>query len=160
MERKQNKLPALFLALLAALALTCAALAADAPSRAVVRFDEQADPAALAGALEAMEGVEVLWRYESLFSGAAVEASASALEAVEDLAGVAGVGLARTYALPQSAESASSGGTLADGGLALMGLEGMWEQGYDGEGMVIAVLDSGLRVTHDAFADYGLSKSP
>lgn len=42
----------------------------------------------------------------------------------------------------------------------MMGLEEMWEQGYDGDGMVIAVLDSGMRVTHDAFADYGLAQSP
>ena len=42
----------------------------------------------------------------------------------------------------------------------MMGLEEMWDQGYDGDGMVIAVLDSGMRVTHDAFADYGLAQSP
>lgn len=160
MNRKRNKLLTLLLALLAATALTCAALAASAPERAVVRFGDRADPAALTGALEAMEDVEVLWQYESLFSGAAVEAPAAALEAIEALEGVEGVGLVRTYALPQSAESASNAGSLPDGGLALMGLEEMWERGYDGDGMVIAVLDSGLRVTHDAFADYGLSQSP
>ena len=42
----------------------------------------------------------------------------------------------------------------------MMGLEEIWDQGYDGDGMVIAVLDSGMRVTHDAFADYGLAQSP
>ena len=35
--------------------------------RAVVRFDRQADPEALTAALESLEGVEVLWTYDSLF---------------------------------------------------------------------------------------------
>lgn len=147
---------AVLMALAAGAALSGAALAYDgAPARAVVRFDRQAEAEAVTGALEALEGVEVLWTYDSLFSGAAIEASPEALAAAEALEGVEGVGLARTYALPQSAGAAGG-----DGGLAMMGLEEMWDQGYDGEGMVIAVLDSGLRVTHDAFADYGLSKSP
>ena len=97
----------LFTALLTLTALSCAALAADGgPHRAVVLFDGQADPAAVTAGLSALDGVEVLWRYDSLFSGAAVEADAGALAEIEALEGVEGVGLARTYALPQSAGTA------------------------------------------------------
>ena len=157
MRKKTYHLLAVLTALLAGAALSGAALAAGgAPERAVVRFDRQADPEALTAALEALEGVEVLWTYDRLFSGAAIEGAPEALDAAEALHGVEGVGLARTYALPQSGGAAAG----EDGGLAMMGLEEMWDQGYDGDGMVIAVLDSGMRVTHDAFADYGLAQSP
>lgn len=74
MRKKTYHLLAVLTALLAGAALSGAALAAGgAPERAVVRFDRQADPEALTAALEALEGVEVLWTYDSLFSGAAIE---------------------------------------------------------------------------------------
>ena len=62
MRKKTYHLLAVLTALLAGAALSGAALAAGgAPERAVVRFDRQADPEALTAALEALEGVEVLW---------------------------------------------------------------------------------------------------
>lgn len=64
MRKKTYHLLAVLTALLAGAALSGAALAAGgAPERAVVRFDRQADPDALTAALEALEGVEVLWTY-------------------------------------------------------------------------------------------------
>mgnify|MGYP001097586249 CR=1 FL=1 len=140
--------------LLALLALAPGARAAEDGVRAVIVYEEDADPAALTAAVEALEGVELLWRYGSLFPGAAVEADEAALAALESLEGVAGVGLAQTHALPQSkdADPAES-----DGGLALMNAGASAE---DGDGVVIAVLDSGLRTDHEAFADYGLTKRP
>ena len=140
--------------LLALLALAPGARAAEDGVRAVIVYEEDADPAALTAAVEALEGVELLWRYGSLFPGAAVEADEAALAALESLEGVAGGGLAPTHALPQSkdADPAES-----DGGLALMNAGASAE---DGDGVVIAVLDSGLRTDHEAFADYGLTKRP
>lgn len=146
--------------LLAALVLTPAALAYDAPEdgvRAVVLFREDADPARTAASLAAVDGVEVLWRYERLFPGAAVEADASALERLEALEGVESVGLARSYALPQSKDADPA---VSDGGLELMNAASMLAEGHNGDGVVIAVLDSGLRTGHEVFADYGLAKNP
>lgn len=40
-------------------------------------------------------------------------------------------------------------------GPELPGLQDLREAGYDGSGIVIAVLDSGLRTTHEAFAGEG-----
>ena len=81
MRKKTYHLLAVLTALLAGAALSGAALAAGgAPERAVVRFDRQADPDALTAALEALEGVEVLWTYDSLFSGAAIEGDPEAPE--------------------------------------------------------------------------------
>ena len=41
-----------------------------------------------------------------------------------------------------------------------MKADGLWEQGYTGDGTVIAVLDSGLNTSHEAFADGSLMESP
>lgn len=131
---------------------------ASGPLRAVVVFDEGADPERVALELEGAEGVTVLYRYESLFSGAAVEAEARELAALKDLPGVTGVGLARRYECASSSESKDP--LSPEEGLELMNADGLWEQGYTGDGVVIAVLDSGLNTTHEAFADASLMRSP
>ena len=96
MRKKTYHLLTVLMALLAGAALSGAALAAGgAPERAVVRFDRQADPEALTAALASLEGVEVLWTYDSLFSGAAIEADPAGLASAESLEGVEGVGLAQ-----------------------------------------------------------------
>ena len=141
--------------MLALLVLSPAALAADS-TRAVVLYEEDADPAQMEDALENLDGVDVLWRYERLFPGAAVEADTDGLAALEGLEGVAGVGLAQTHPLPQSKDADPSE---SDGGLALMNAAAL-PAGYNGDGVVIAVLDSGLRTNHEAFADYGLARNP
>ena len=41
-----------------------------------------------------------------------------------------------------------------------MGADKLWEQGYTGDGTVIAVLETGLLVTHEAFGDDSLMSSP
>ena len=152
-------LVSLLILLSLALPAGAAALPENAgPLRAVVVYSENADPEEMARALEAAEGVTLLCRYESLFPGAAVEAEARELAALEKLPGVAGVGRARYYACA----SASTAQTAlpAEEGLKLMEADGLWEQGYTGDGTVIAVLDSGLNVEHEAFADASLMKSP
>lgn len=154
----------LLFSLLTALLLTAMAAPAEeasreaaGPLRAVVVYADGADPEELARAMEETEGVKLLCRYESLFSGAAVEAGERELAALEDLPGVAGVGLARRY------ECASSGAADAlppEEGLKLMNADGLWEQGYTGDGTVIAILDSGLNTDHETFADASLMESP
>lgn len=155
----------LLFSLLTVLLLTAMAAPAEetsreaaGPLRAVVVYEDGADPEELARLMEETEGVKLLCRYESLFSGAAVEAGERELAALEDLPGVAGVGLARRY------ECASSSGTTnalsPEEGLQLMNADGLWEQGYTGDGTVIAILDSGLNTDHEVFADASLMESP
>ncbi len=155
---KKRILRALLPALFAILLLTSAADAAEAPVRAVVFFEEDASPAAVEAALAELPEVSLLWRYDSLFSGAAVEAGPAGLKALEALEGVAGVSPVRQYA------PASAGGEDAelwsDAGLALMGAGDLWREGVTGDGTVIAVLDSGFNTAHEAFADASLTRSP
>ena len=161
MHMRKNKILTILLALLAGAVLACSAGAAGLDGsqvRAVVVYSEDANPDRMAHYFERMRDVDFLWRYDQLFSGAAVEASPETLEVLETLEGVEKVALARSYTEPQ--RTTSSNPTQTDNGAALMGLDKLWEQGYNGDGMVIAVLDSGLRTTHEAFFDYGLAKSP
>ena len=132
----------------------------DAPysqSRALVLFEEDADGEALAGALAALPGVELVYTYGKLFAGAAVEAGDEALAAIEALPGVAAVSRTQVRSLPQTAVSDPLTDTNS---LPLMGAADLAGLGYDGEGTVVAVIDSGLRYTHEAFADHGLSEAP
>lgn len=157
--KRYNRLFSLLLALALAWAIAAPAGAGDlppsgsAPLRAVVVYSPQADPDQMAQALARLPGVTLLWRYDRLLSGAAVEAPASALAALEDVAGVARVGLAHAYSRPQAIYDPLQ----SSNSLPLMAAEAL---DFNGDGMVIAVLDSGLRTSHEAFTDYGLAQSP
>ncbi len=125
---------------------------------AVVVFSQDAGPEEMREAIAGVEGVEVLWGYDALFPGAAVEADAAALDALARMEGVEGVAPAEVY----TNDAAASYEDAVDSaeGLALMNASGLWEQGYTGDGLVVAVIDSGLNVNHAAFADVSLVKSP
>ena len=150
---------ALSLLLVLALALTAAPAAlagreADAEAvQAVVRYAPDAGREEMTAALAALEGVEVLWRYDALFAGAAIRAGGDALKRAAALDGVETVspcgGFYRPQAIREPLESSNSLPMMVSGPLA-----------YSGDGMVVAVLDSGLRTTHAAFTDYGLAQTP
>ena len=143
------------IALLAVLALAVPAFAAESETRVIVLCEDGVSPADLESALAEVEGARYLWSYDAFFSGAAVDASPQALARLEALPGVAAVRPARSYDAPLSAE-----GQAVDEGLKLMGADKLWEQGWTGDGTVIAVLDTGLLVTHEAFADDSLVTAP
>ena len=162
MKRNFNIQGIFLSALLAALLLAFPASAAEAgagPARVIVFYEDRADPAAMEAAISRVEGADFLWRYGAFFSGAAVDAGEEALSALRALPGVAEVRPARSYeASPASVEEEVP--DLSDGGLELMGADKLWEQGCTGDGTVIAVLDTGLLVTHEAFSDDSLTRAP
>ena len=165
MKRKTKWM--LFFSLLTALLLTALAGAAesaprepDLPLRAVVLYDEHADPDQMEAALRETAGVTFLDRYDTLLTGAAVEADARTLVELSRLPGVSGVGLAEYYACAAASDKKETDAVSAAEGLALMEADGLLEQGYTGDGVVIAVLDSGCNVKHEAFADDSLVKNP
>ncbi len=123
------------------------------PVQAVVRYAPEADPESVTRALAGLADVEVLWRYSALFAGAAIRCGADGLRSATALPGVETVspcgGFYRPQAIRDPLESSNSLPIMASGPLE-----------YSGDGMVVAVLDSGLRTSHEAFADYGLAKSP
>lgn len=154
---------ALFFTLLAALPLAVPAGAAEdaspaPPLRAVILYEEGADPEQMEALLAGTDGVALLYRYEAFFTGAAVEADAKTLAALARLDGVSGVGLAEYYDCASSSEDKDS--FSSEECLALMNADGLWKKGLTGDGTVIAVLDNGCNVNHEVFADASLMKSP
>jgi len=156
----------LLFSLLAALLLACGAGASDpapedpAPSlRAVVLYSERTDPDEMESILRGTAGVTFLDRYDTLLTGAAVEADAGTLASLRRLPGVTGVGIAERYECTASEEEEQEA-VSAQEGLALLEADGLLEEGYTGDGVVIAVLDSGCNVDHEAFADASLVRTP
>ena len=138
-----------------------AALATESreePVRAIVTFTPEAPAERLVSAIEALPDTEVLWTYELTFSGAAVEATPSALAEIAALPGVENAVPATTRQL-QPAEEESVDEFLTTNSLDLMELSHT-DSPYNGDGMVIAVIDGGFRLSHEVFADYGLAETP
>jgi len=147
--RYPKKLTACVLALSMALSLCAPALAREETYLAVVT----ARDAAALEAVEELEGAELLWRYERLFTGAAVEATQAALARMAALPGVVSV---ERSARREAARGDDAPLTPSN---SLDMMQG-WDTAYDGDGTVIAVIDSGLRWSHEVFADYGQMKHP
>lgn len=166
MNHKNKAKWTLLFALLAVLALSSFASAAEVPAedgsgpqRVIILYEDAAGPAELEAAIAGTEGVELLWRYDTFLSGAAADAAPQALDRLRALPGVADVRPARTYEAPLA--SAGQNALLStDDGLELMGADKLWEQGYTGDGTIIAVLDTGLLTSHEAFADDSLMAAP
>lgn len=157
---KRNITRSIFFSLILALLLSADAAGKGtepgAPVRAVVLYTSDAAPGGTERALE--EYARILWRYDTLFSGAAVETTEDGLRVLAALDGVAGVRPVRSY-LPAAAGGREEG--LPSGSaLALMGAERLREEGWTGDGTVIAVLDSGLNTGHEVFSDASLVRSP
>lgn len=86
--------------------------------------------------------------YRALLNGFSVTVPYGSLEKIAAIDGVSEVHISNSYALPEepSSELSANEMTGADICRAL---------GYDGAGSTIAILDTGLNTTHEAFQDYG-----
>ena len=154
---------ALFFTLLAALLLTALAGAAEdtapePPLRAIVLYEESASPERMEALLAGTDGVTLLCRYETFFTGAAIESDAKTLVSLARLDGISGVGVAEYYDCASSPTDSDS--FTSEECLAMMNADRLWEKGNTGDGTVIAVLDNGCNVNHEVFADASLMKSP
>lgn len=93
-----------------------------------------------------------LFDYTALFNGMALSTEYKNVAALEKLDGVSAVYLANTYAAPEVEEKPMQEyANMLTGAVALQN-----GYGYNGEGMLVAVLDTGLNYTHEAFQDYGI----
>lgn len=95
--------------------------------------------------------MDVQFHYTALVNGVGAEMRYGDLNAVRAIPGVLNVWVANTYALPAEQEP-----TMASANL-MTGAANMWSGQFKGEGMVAAVLDTGLRTEHEAFQDYGMT---
>lgn len=86
----------------------------------------------------------VRYDYTLLLDGFAVECDYGCLEEIRALPGVRDAYVAEQYELPTTPQMSSSN--------QMIGSAAAWGAGYDGSGMVVAVLDTGIDTDHDAFA--------
>ncbi|MCL2788274.1 MAG: S8 family serine peptidase [Micrococcales bacterium] len=96
------------------------------------------------------------YSYTNLLNGFAAKLPYGKIALVEALPGVEAVYLAQTYTVDAltSLDVAETTSVLQtdSGSTSLMGLGPAWAAGYTGAGKVVAVFDTGLRVSHEAFS--------
>ncbi|MDR0889316.1 MAG: S8 family serine peptidase [Oscillospiraceae bacterium] len=127
--------------------------AADVAANGTTRAAEQGKKVAkqhteFRKAMAASVDFELKYDFTTLLNGMSVEVAYGDLDKIVDMDGVEAVYIANRYAVPITTPAMEGSGVLT-GNTALNAA------GFDGEGMVIAVLDTGLRVSHEAFQDYG-----
>lgn len=93
-----------------------------------------------------LDDVEVRYEYTTVFNGLSVEADYEDLEAIQDMPGVKDAYVSQVYQLIEPVNETK----LADSVPAIGGNISQ-ETGYTGKGMVVAILDTGLDTSHEAF---------
>lgn len=93
-----------------------------------------------------LDDVEVRYEYTTVFNGLSVEADYADLETIQDLPGVKDAYVSQVYQLIEPVYETK----LADSVPAIGG-DIAKNTGYTGKGMVVAILDTGLDTSHEAF---------
>lgn len=92
--------------------------------------------------------------YTALINGMMITTAYKNVASLEKMDGVKRVYLANSYNAPEVQEPNQLNANEMTGASIMQGIL------YKGEGMVVAVLDTGLNLTHEAFQDYGLITDP
>ncbi len=90
--------------------------------------------------------LEVSYQYTWLVNGIAATVPYGSIDAIRALDGVKSVILQQVYTVCKTADP----NTVTDG--VMIGREPTWANGYTGEGMKIAIIDTGLDIDHPNFA--------
>jgi subtilisin family serine protease len=93
--------------------------------------------------------IEPLYRYSLLFNGFAIRAERRLAEAIKKLPGVADCRVSPVFTLP---EDAAGKNFRLGASVGLINADEIWDLGYTGRGMTIAVIDTGILVSHPDFA--------
>ena len=97
---------------------------------------------------------ERMYDYTALINGMSLRTAYKNLLAMEQMDGVKNVYVANEYNAPDYEKPEQMNANLITGAAAMQDIR------YKGEGMVVAVLDTGLNLNHEAFQDYGLLRTP
>ena len=107
----------------------------------------------VASSIESALGIDinVKYNYTLAYNGFAFEVPYGELESIKAIDGVVNVQPSPIYDLPEAVKGESSSGTKNYSAADMVYAFDAWSAGYDGEGMLVAVLDTGLDTDHEAF---------
>ena len=95
-----------------------------------------------------------LYDYTALLNGMSLKTAYRNIAAMEKMDGVKKVYVANEYDAPVTQTPSQANANIITGAAAMQDIL------YKGEGMVVAVLDTGLNLGHEAFQDYGMVTAP
>ena len=95
-----------------------------------------------------------MYDYTALINGMSLKTAYKNLAVMEKMDGVQKVFVANEYNAPVVQQPEMEYANIITGAYSMQTI------GYKGKGMVVAVLDTGLNLTHEAFQDYGLITDP
>lgn len=95
-----------------------------------------------------------VYDYTALINGMSIKTAYKNLSAIEKMSGVKKVYIANEYDAPVTQQPTQLNAN------EMTGASYMQQVKYKGDGMVVAVLDTGLNLTHEAFQDYGMVTHP
>lgn len=93
------------------------------------------------------------YNYTVLLNGIAITTAYQNVQVLSQLKGVEGVYIANSYEAPTEMPEMEFAN-------AMSGAAELHNRGCNGDGIVVAVLDTGLTTGHEAFRDYGLTENP
>ena len=96
--------------------------------------------------------VTVLAQWTNLLNGMAVQIPYGEISALESQPGVARVQIQKVYAAPELPETEAG---IAGYSYDMVGINDVWGAGYTGEGMLVAVLDTGLDLEYSTYYENG-----
>ena len=102
------------------------------------------------------EKLDVHYQYTWLLSGVAATVPFGKISQIKAVPGVANVVLQQVYSVCETTNEVAAPNTVTDG--VMIGREPAWANGYTGEGMKIAIIDTGLDSDHQNFAALADSK--
>ena len=133
--------------------LACCSLgekrAADMSAR--LREKQAGVIAAISGSLMKGEPIELLYQYTLLFNGFAFRGECGLIAGIKKLPGVKDCFASCSFTLPEKVEGDGEQEKLATS-VGFINADDMWALGYSGQGMTVAVIDTGVLVSHPAFA--------
>ncbi len=108
----------------------------------------------------AMRGIsyEMAYEFTTLLNGFSCDVAYGDLDKIAAIDGVEAVYIANTYAVPDVETGEATIQMVNAGGAT--GNTAANAKGYNGDGTVIAILDTGIRLTHEVFRNTDLLKNP
>ena len=95
--------------------------------------------------------MELVAQWTTLVNAVAVKVPYGKLDEIQNLDGVKRAYVERTYARPD--EPVTEAGAIAGYSYDMVGIQQVWNAGYTGKGMLVAVLDTGLDLNWQAYAN-------